>query len=49
MLAEYEQFKNVIFWISLKSKLLYAYTGNTLNGEINTKSMYISVYNNPKL
>jgi hypothetical protein len=45
MLAYYEQFKNLIFWISLKPKLLYAKTENTQNGEINTKSVYISVYN----
>jgi hypothetical protein len=36
MLASYEQFKNLIFWISLKPKLLYAYTETPLNGEIYT-------------
>ncbi len=46
MLAQYEQLKNIIFWIFLKSKLLYAYAKNTLYGEINTKSVYISVNNN---
>jgi hypothetical protein len=38
--------KNLIFWISLKPKLLYAYTENTLNGEISTESVNISVKNN---
>jgi hypothetical protein len=42
VLACDEQFKNLIFWISLKLKLLYANTENTLNGKINTKSVYIS-------
>ncbi len=36
LLAENEQFKNSIFWISLKPKLLYAYTETKLNGEIYT-------------
>jgi hypothetical protein len=39
-------FKNLIFWISLKQKLLHAYTEHTLYGKINTKSVYISVINN---
>ena len=46
LLAENEQFKNIIFWISLKQKLLYAHTETTLNGEISTESVYISVNNN---
>ncbi len=46
MLPWYEQFKNLFFWIYSKPKLLYAYTENTLNGKINTKSVYISVNNN---
>jgi hypothetical protein len=41
-----EQFTIFIFWLSLKQKLLYAYTENTLNGEISTESVYISVNNN---
>ncbi len=36
MLASYEQLKNLIFWISLKPELLYAYTETTQNGEIYT-------------
>ncbi len=38
-----------IFWLSLKQKLLYAHTENTLNGEISTESVYISVNNNTNL
>ncbi len=49
MLALYKQLKNKNFWISLKPNMLYAYTENTLNGEINTKSVYISVNNNMNL
>ncbi len=36
ILAKNEQFKNLIFWISLKPKLLFAYTETALNGEIYT-------------
>jgi hypothetical protein len=36
-------------FLSLKQKLLYAYTENTLNGEISTESVYISVNNNTNL
>jgi len=42
-------FKGTVFQKneSLKPKLLYVYTENTLNGEINTKkNVYISVNNN---
>ncbi len=46
MLAKSEHFTIFIFWISLKQKLLYAHTENTLNGEISTESVYISVNNN---
>ncbi len=46
ILAKDEQFTKYIFWLSLKQKLLYAYTENTLNGEISTESVYISVNNN---
>ncbi len=49
MLAYSEQFTIFIFWISLKQKLLYAHTENTLNGEIRTESVYISVNNNMNL
>jgi hypothetical protein len=35
-----------IFWLSLKQKLLYAYMETTLNGEISTVSVYISVNTN---
>jgi hypothetical protein len=38
-----------MFWLSLKQKLLYAHTENTLNGEISTESVYISVNNNTNL
>ncbi len=41
-----EQFKNLIFWLSLKQKLLYAHTENMVNGEISTESVDISVNNN---
>ncbi len=34
------------FGIFLKQKLLHAYTENTLNSEISTKSVYISINNN---
>jgi hypothetical protein len=37
------------FWLSLKQKLLYAYTETTLNGEISTVSVYISVNTNTNL
>ncbi len=33
-------------WDIFEKKLLYAYTENTLNCEISTKSVYISVYIN---
>ncbi len=46
MLAQYGQFKNKKIWISLKQKLLYVYTENTLNSKISTKSVDISVNNN---
>ncbi len=46
MLAYYGQFKNYIFWLSLKQKLLYAHTETALNGEISPESVYISVKNN---
>jgi hypothetical protein len=46
ILAYDEQFTKFIFWLSLKQKLLYAYTENTLNGKISTESVYISVNNN---
>jgi hypothetical protein len=49
ILAQDEQFKNKIFWLSLKQKLLYAHTETTLNGEISTESVYISVNNNTNL
>ncbi len=49
MVVQYEQFKNLIFWISLKPELLYAYTETTLNGEIYTLSVNISVKNNTNL
>jgi hypothetical protein len=48
MLAQGEQFPIFIFWLSLKQQLLSAYTENTLNGEISTESVYISVNNNMK-
>jgi hypothetical protein len=38
-----------IFWLSLKQKLLYEHTENTLNDEISTESVYISVDNNTNL
>jgi hypothetical protein len=38
----------IIFLLSLKT-LLYAYTENTLNGEISTESVYISDNNNTNL
>ncbi len=43
------KFTKFIFWLSLKQKLLYAYMENTLNGEISTVSVYISVNNNTNL
>ncbi len=43
-----EQFRNLIFWISLEKKMLYAYTETTLNGKISSKSVYISVNTNTK-
>ena len=49
MLAYYEQFKNLFFWISLKPKLLYAYTETALNGQISTESVDISINNNTNL
>ncbi len=41
--------KKKIFWLSIKQKLLYAYTETTLNGEISTESVYNSVNNNTNL
>ncbi len=41
-----DSLKIFIFWLSLKQKLLYAQPENTLNGEISTESVYISVNNN---
>jgi hypothetical protein len=35
--------------LSIKQKLLYAYTETTLNGEISTESVYNSVNNNTNL
>jgi hypothetical protein len=49
MLALDEQFTKKIFWLSIKQKLLYAYTETTLNGEISTESVYNSVNNNTNL
>jgi hypothetical protein len=49
MLALGGQFPIFIFWLSLNQKLLYAYTENTLNGEISSESVYISVNNNTNL
>ncbi len=46
ILSQDEQFKNLIFWISLKLTMLYAYTENMRNGKINSESVYISVNNN---
>ncbi len=46
ILAYDELFTKFIFWLSLKQKLLYAYTENTLNDEITTESVCISVNNN---
>ncbi len=46
ILAQYGQLKKKFFWLSLKQKLLYAHTETTLNGEISTESVYISVNNN---
>ncbi len=46
MLAEGEQFTIFIFWLSIKQKLLCAYREDTLNGEISTESVYISINNN---
>jgi hypothetical protein len=46
ILAQDEQFTKFIFQLSLILKLLYAYTENTLHGEISTESVYISVNNN---
>jgi hypothetical protein len=48
MLALGEQFTIFIFWLPLK-KLLYSCMENTLNGEISTESVYISVNNNTNL
>jgi hypothetical protein len=45
ILALDEQFTKFIFWLSLKQKRLYAYTENTLNAEISTESVDISVNN----
>ena len=44
-----EQFRNLIFWISLEKKIFYAYTETTLKGKICPKSVYISVNNNTKI
>ncbi len=49
MLGYGEQFRKKFLKISLKQKLFYAYTENTLNGEISTKSVDISVNNNMNL
>jgi len=38
-----------MFCLSLKQNLLYAHTETTLNGEISTESVYISVNNNTNL
>jgi hypothetical protein len=46
MLASDEQFKTNFFWLSIKQKLLYAYTETTLNGQISSESVYNSVNNN---
>ncbi len=46
ILAQDKQFTLFIFWLSLKQKLPYVYRENTLNGEISTESVYISVNNN---
>ncbi len=48
MLALGERFTIFIFWLPLK-KMLYAYTENTLHGELSTESVYISVNNNTNL
>jgi hypothetical protein len=34
------------FWVMFEKKMLYAYTETMLNGEISTKSVFISVNNN---
>ncbi len=49
MLAQDEQFTKKFVWLSIKQKLLYAYTETTLNGEISTESVYNSVNNNTNL
>ncbi len=49
MLAQGEQFTIFIFWLSLKQELLYGYTDNTLNGQISSESVCISVNNNMNL
>ncbi len=36
LLAQNEQFKNQIFWLSVKQKLRYAQTETTLKGKIYT-------------
>ncbi len=41
-----DSLKIKFFLLSFKQKLLCAHTENTLNGEINTESVYISVNNN---
>ncbi len=48
MLGMVNNLQQKILKISLKQKLLYAYTENTLNGEISTESVDISVNNNMK-
>jgi hypothetical protein len=44
-LPKMNSLKKKIFWLSIKQKLLYAYTETTLNGEISTESVYNSVNN----
>ncbi len=39
ILAQDEQFTNLIVWKSCKKNLLYAYMENTLKGEISPKSV----------
>jgi hypothetical protein len=44
-----QQFTQNFFWLSIKQKLLYAYTETTLNGEISTESVYNSGNNNTNI
>ncbi len=46
ILAQDEQFTKFFFGLSIKQKLLYAYTETTQNGEKSTESVYNSVNNN---